>query len=832
MTLPYLQTFSRDFSPAQRRALEDLAARASQDNSLGEDEIQALFAKIERGVKPLFEKPEFGAEILDSCKISTALESLRADLTTLLNQAQVVETTSVRHDQLHRSLVRKLHQAILRLDELILTNKTRRLNPEYTDVKFVDFYTARNEASTPNRAVVENDTGQLVGSPSEFVEMMSRAGPLKPKLSSTIISTGVNPDANRSLLPEDAGRKSPNYVWGEVILADSPISGSYDSVDYEGALVRLDVDLPQAEDVNEIKLGPWGRYPLNVVAIEYFDGDIPTAIPGLTLPMTLELDVTAIRFEPVNTRKIRVVFHQPAFHYAQHAFEKGQIKRSSLLNVMLERVVEDTINDQGTLPYELQDRRRTLAKDALDSQLGLLTETNPADRYRQAIDKITAVDSRELMLVTKYQYVVGLRTLEISYKRYRPVSEYVGAPLQATGSVFEFTLNAEEQHVEQSDGGVDFNATSVEWSVDMGDGRIVDILPEGSDLITEVLDFDATLVTDSRFIEDTASPSREVFRDGELLTLTTDYTLSAPSAGQPVTVTITPAAWRPGSIYLLVYRPISTESVFSVLDNYQSIKPIVPEVFTGTGENNRISLKAHPFVLPEVAAENVRWSKPDPFDAGWAYRGINLRTAQDDAPYIVLIDGEWYGYTPRTIEVRVGSPVLAADTTIDLTDNRATSDMRLGMPVSGIVRMEDELIYYTGITGYSPNVADFDLIGCIRGYNNTVAADHAVGVTAEWYTSPVYYPVYVEIDGNAARNITNYKTGVHPAFSDTSGPPQFVQIGNSLYFDRPIKGRIEVWYRRLVDHIIVRGRLRSHLPGQEFTPVVNRYHLKMKTATL
>lgn len=258
MALPFLEIFTKDFSPVQLQSLEDLVERSKIGKTIGLDEAQALISKVKQGTEPLFHAPVFRQEILDGCKLSSALESLRADLTTLMTLCSHIEDDVNRQQEIERSFISKLHQAILRLDELIAVSRLHRENQDYTDIKFIDFVSTTNEATSPTKAFIDSDVGYLTSGTRDVVKYCGRTGALRPILTSNILSTGINPDASFSFTPDNSVVASDRYVWAEILLSDSTLSGVQDLTSYTGALVRLDIDLPQAELINEIKLAPFG----------------------------------------------------------------------------------------------------------------------------------------------------------------------------------------------------------------------------------------------------------------------------------------------------------------------------------------------------------------------------------------------------------------------------------------------------------------------------------------------------------------------------------------------------------------------------------------------
>lgn len=822
MTLPYIENFVLDFSPAQRRAMEDLVQRAKDGKSIGLDEVNALAAQISSGTAPMFQKPTFGAEIINGCKIATALESIRIDLTTMYSQLRDLEILLTQRDDIHKSTLDKLHQAVLRLDEMLLTHKFRRLNPNYTEIKVEDFVSAQNDARTPNRAQVESDSGQLISGAQESIEYLPRTGALRVKYEVTVLAQGLNPDRKTTFLPDAARTKNSKYVWAEVLLADSILTSTYETVSYDGVVVLFDILLPEAEDVNEIKMAPFGRFETKLIKAQYLDGEDWIDIPEVS-ETVLDLDTSVLRFATISSRAIRLVLLKEGYRFNHYAMERGQVKRANWLNIALAGSLETAVNDQSTLPRELKADRLDRATAALSNALTTSDENSVLDKYRVAIADVLAPDDREIQKVSKFEYILGLKALEVNYKRYADRSDFVAKPLQATGSVFEITIRTFESHPTFNDGTADANITSIQHSIDIGGGREIPFLPEGTSTIeSERLLFDANRVSRTRF-NVSASPSIIVRRDG-LRLITSDYS-TVVVTGEQAAITIKQSAWNVTAKYNVSYNPLSGQDIIKLLDIYDSIKSS-PQEFTKTDRNNRISLPSHPFVLREIVNDKRRWSQPDPREARWVYRGPNTRALATDDPYVIRIDGENYGRNPTATVVTAALAIGGNSVEVELAGGAGNEDGAI--PSEGVIRIEDELIYYTNVV-VGTNVT---LEGLVRGYLNTSETAHTTTTPVEWETRESYEPIIVKVNGSRCLNRTDYNTGVNPAFTSEETTPEYVQIGSTLYFDRPISGRIEVKYNRLADFLTLKARLFSDLASKEFTPVLDCLVLKLNTATI
>jgi hypothetical protein len=134
--------------------------------------------------------------------------------------------------------------------------------------------------------------------------------------------------------------------------------------------------------------------------------------------------------------------------------------------------------------------------------------------------------------------------------------------------------------------------------------------------------------------------------------------------------------------------------------------------------------------------------------------------------------------------------VALADVTIPLTAVTAFNN-------TGVVKIDSELIYYSGISGLS-------LIGCIRGFGNTTAATHISGstvsvssidildctrfpqagtvkVTAAGQTGNIEYIAYTGNDGSILYGLTRAQTGgqgVAQSFTYSATAPISVSLSS------------------------------------------------------
>jgi len=832
MSFPYLESFVSDYSDAQRSTLR--RALRSTDTALSESELEDLTDRISEGIKLLYKVPDLEDGFIDACSMNESLMGLKADLNALLIRAHELEVVSNKHNTINKSLVSKLHQSILRLDEVILTNRTRRLNPQVTEVKLIDFYNSVNAATSNRKAVVDQDVGQLTCMPTQVFKYASRGGDLRPKFASRLLTPGIDPEGSRSSPPSNAANPDNLEPWSKVVLTDSVVQSTYNSQNYTGILVQLDIELPQTERINEIKLTPFGRFPLDVIRVEYDDGSFWQDLVTTSLPK-LELDASVMRFEPIFARRLRITFNQPNYVFRNFLIEQGQVKRGNMLHIMSDRALGDTIAHSTIAPRKLIDSRRVKAHQALNAKLDEQDDTEFESNVR-AIEEVLDVDSEDLISIAKYVYTMGLRSLEVNYKQYASISDYSSEKLQVNSNIYEMNHIAN-----QAAGSTTIGINTIEWDIDLGSGLTIPFWSAAgtggaSNMTTDFVKLDSDLRYITRFEENVLPAIRSVFvhRDGIQLDPST-YGISAWS-GDPITLTLLPSVWSPSSLYTITYRPWvpTLDGSRSILDLRDSIKPTKPEVFHHTiGELNRLDLQAHPFILTELTKDVPNWTQLDKSDAIWNYNPPTVRANAGDPQLVVAIDGEYYGAMPELeFDAISSAPFTSASTTLEVDDVRANPVVLTdSLPDAGVIKINDEVIKYNSITYPSANKIIFGDLE--RGYNNTpIPATHASPANVSFSTRSSYRPIDVYYNGVRCINSSNYATGEHPAFTIKGGVPQYIQVGNSLYFNQELRGKIEVYYRRLADYIQIRARLYNTHYTREYTPWVNNHALYLKTATV
>jgi len=105
------------------------------------------------------------------------------------------------------------------------------------------------------------------------------------------------------------------------------------------------------------------------------------------------------------------------------------------------------------------------------------------------------------------------------------------------------------------------------------------------------------------------------------------------------------------------------------------------------------------------------------------------------------------------------------------------------------------------------------------------------------FDDATYVPIEVTIGGQSAKNISDYQTLEHPAFSIANVNDreyEYIHAGRRLYFNQPVEGiEIRVDYDWLTQHIKILSTLRCNKAiNPDQTPKVDEIRLLMNTSIL
>ena len=244
----------------------------------------------------------------------------------------------------------------------------------------------------------------------------------------------------------------------------------------------------------------------------------------------------------------------------------------------------------------------------------------------------TAITTKSQTSVTKYEYLYGIKHLEISHLQYQNKSVYVSKPINVAGNVMQVSLYSVEEHplFDELTGNAADRQTSIEYYIAPVGGNpspTLDdwypILPEDVKTVkSELLMFGTARTAELRFpalIGSTVRPA--VYKNG--LKMDEDsWSFVDGGLGMQLLVEKDPTA-----IYTIDYTPNAEFYNPWLIDvNQRGATPIrYTQTFTeGTNHNKTIVLEKYPYVNYEVVNTSTNY---DPNTSSYKPIQVTLKDA-------------------------------------------------------------------------------------------------------------------------------------------------------------------------------------------------------------
>jgi hypothetical protein len=841
----------------QTQALR-IAAIVAQKQSTGEvisalelnDEVQRLLQLVRRSedFEPALRVFEITdpRSVMEAEQLNSSMEELNLDLTTLYEVTNRLTGVSTNMRRILHSQLEELRAGVCRLADDILGHRIQK-NNQFARVITQGFADGRNHSEAGRLAQVDPKTRSLK-LPTRMVERYHQRRGVNPaQVSVTQLSGGLSGVASRTFELENAIDPDAETFWAEVLLSDSPIQTDYTDLTgvtttYDGALVEVRLLLGSPQFVTDVKVLPFGDFPIDIVDIKIRQGKNFFAYPGF-VDRAPGLNWLEWHGPRIQAEEVAFVLNQQNYTRVRYHIPTALLQVSNFWEQLLDEETQLTLNDQvltqfqqqraeadgrfrslheGLARYGAEIQRldlqkpdpeaRTVSEDTtlgkeVDAAVFTMSEKDQGEKLQLSHLRAGSTRSQGITEVERVEYIFGAREIQANEVDYYQVGHYASPRYAADSTILEVRLNSDEEHPTFTDSSGAYRQTSIEYEIELAPGRRVPLLPKGTTTVQDEL-----LLMDRTTREDTtrfpaANTTVTIRRGGQALSAS-DFTVAALASGH-LRITITQAAFFRSARYTVTYTATAGQDVFNVDAVFDSVQLDRPESFLGTDENGSIELQTFPYVEFGVINDESRFRREAPRSARYFWLGGSEQH---------FLDGRMYG----NANVALAGAITAAATTITLTSV-------LGLePAPAQLKIENELISYTGI-------AANNLTGVTRGVGGTLAQAHASGVQVTG--ERVYEPLTVTVGNVKAANITNYESGEHPAFlatSDAAVGYEYLQIGKRLFFNRPITNKpITVTYRWMSQYIQVHAILRSHTVGRvPQTPILNRYHLEIASTVL
>lgn len=595
---------------------------------------------------------------VSSDMLNNNFQAIYVALAGLFLQMNRSDVTVQKHREVRKSDFDKVRAAINKLTEDIAIYRYLRFGSgDWTEAKYGSFWNRRNSNTSIKAADVDEQTKNArlrIGSSSRLHQLR---GATPTTISVESLCVGQDGATSKSFEPENALDNSYNTFWAHLILADSVVQSELSSGNVQGASVRVTITLPNAVPVSTLSLVPFGSHPVAMRDLQYLDGDTWEDVVGFT-QQDASLDWQSYGFMRVETNKLRFTLTQENYTKNTYLVPRRMFTNSLLWEQVLDDELMIGVDEEDLTGVQAAAAEANPGFRALYSGMkkfskrlqesGLDLSSDAENKLMQTVDAITRVmagvreddakivlraitgetaakelSSEDLVEITKYEYLLGLRQVTVENRDYFPVGIWESPQYENQGTVYEVGLDTTERHVSNSDG---VPQTSVEYELEVSPERRVSIVPnELSRIPQELLKVDPnTLKAPLRFTSH-ATPNMVLRRNGEV---TTDWS----HAGGTDELTIT-AGFNRNHIYTAAYNVAAGQDSFDIDSLFNSVELVHPEIFTNTDDNGLLTLSFYPYIAWEIVNNKQDWTKPDPEHARYEYRVGAGNTTIDGITY-------------------------------------------------------------------------------------------------------------------------------------------------------------------------------------------------------
>lgn len=677
----YLSAFLSSLPQGQQAGILKILDQEKSAGMIGTKE--QMDAELERLVKMLASAKDFnsGLElqrpnpdqpgVVSSDMFNANFQSIYVALHGLFTQIERADVTVDRHRQVRTSDFSRIKAAVNKLAEDLSIFKFLRFTDEgWTEAKFSNFWERRNENTSAKAAEIDERTKTAILRIGRSRRLHQAGGSAPARVWVEPVGGGQTTSMSKSYKPENALDAKPETFWAHLVLADDPLTTRIDSVDYEGAMAYLVVELPCVDSISYVQLLPFGTHPVEVTRIEYWTGSAWVEVTGWTA-QSASLDWFGTGFEEVQTDKIRILLRQPNYTRNVYLVPRRLFTNSLIWEMVLDQALalgvdEEELTGIQSAAVETNPRFRALLAGLTKfserlEQSGLDIGQSSSEELTATVDAATVVmvgqretdgkttlnllpeDSNapkykpeDVIRICKVEYLFGLYHVALESRDYFPEGVYESPKYDTQGTIYEIGLDTDESHVTDALGEP---KTSVQYDIEISPERKIPVLPTGTTLVRELVKVNPNTLQGQLRLQATSVST--VYQDGVVVS---GWTLVGSR-----TLQITSGFSR-NSIYVVKYVPVAGQDSFDLEALYDSVELVKPEVFGKTDDAGMIQLSYYPFVAWEIVNDKVNWSKPDPLHAKYIYRVQNgavvidgIAYGPDDAkvyePIKILVDG-------------------------------------------------------------------------------------------------------------------------------------------------------------------------------------------------
>ena len=906
---------------SQRIAIKGLIAAKTSAGELTsirsrQEEASTIYNRIKSKISSIILSPRVAVngEKISSIDHNMNMEEMYLDLNALYSAIDTLyKTTSKQYINLS-SDYEKSKAAVYKLINDVKVFALRKQHPEFNEAKLIDFNTSNNQTALVPSAEVSANVRVLELKPllTNRLHLVNRSNRVT-KVYTKTYSPGIKGELSTNFPPTSMVDQRPETFWGTIVLSEVPVSQIFEKTTTSGDKYQVRVDGPvvelyfkfsNIEKINTIKILPFCESPIRILDVSYRS----TATSQVFIPVGDFSDVTTLDWEELNFKsvfaaEVKITIAQENYKKISYLLPKSVVINTDIFQRILRKRAKDIVGSNvydsdfsiyiSNMLNSYNSALKTL--ESLYSDYGVDITIQPNIEYISDLTKIiqsvyseltptqvgslvssiTNADSTQQpgdqnITITKYEYLIGIREVEINYQLYYPVSYYESEKFLPQASISELQIEVDDRHVEFStEWQNDYRATSVEWEVDLGAGRRIPVHPinqvDAIDSIPAVkeerLFFDVTTNKAYTRLGGYYSVPYRLKKDAQLVPAEMYSTVRVTGSIPKIEVYLTGEYFNPNSTYTIDYAVDPTSYNISVLNRFDSQEINKPDTFTTVGSDNEIELSKFPFINYELINLTGYFIKTED-ESSWNFiptqkdiTSGQIRitpTIVDNVGNVIqsglytgfLLSGVWGPQSGIAPVVLSGNANLSLSYFSDIKgvsfgyflkpmDSTEYGELERFLTATALqlkeplVVTEDQCRRWAAID--PANVFTGSLLSPVSG---TLTVDYAIGIGVKSdnniyaISDTNYTPISVTIGGKQAKNITNYETLIHPAFSISNRKDkqvEYIQAGKKIYFSQKINDQeIKTYYSWLTDYVSILGTLRYNEPiNPDVTPKIN-----------
>jgi len=909
-----LSQIQRLITPGHREAIKKVFETLKAKSPFSSDREAQFEAKrlVNRVVDAQEERVFFPGLAESGVKISSDshnqnMEGAFIDLNALYKETSNIGAIQTQQTESLLDDFAKARAAILKLINDARVFAIRSKFPEFDDIKLVNFNISRNTSKDSPTALVDPDTRTLkLPQLLKRRNHLERRGLRKTVASVEVLGQGQVGQLSRQFTPNRAIDSKRESFWAEVIYSDVVFQTVYNRygpdatgsmVDIiNGPVIRYKLSFTNIEAVNQIKILPFGDFPIKVLEITYRTTNSSLIrVPVPDFVQEESLDWMEFNFDTVFAADVEIVLAQETYRNLAIRVPKNVLfstdfflrlieSRTSDLNNQIPQladvnvggvsaIYDEAVSDLASLiDTRILEKTPTteidLAGKTILSIGEALVNFDPslADLLEEATvytDSLPKQFQNEIETLNKVEYIVGAREIEASYVIYSPIGNYSSEKFEPAATVTNVELEVDERHPVFRGPFGEFRRTSTEWSIEFSPERVVPIFPvnqveEGFVKVRgEFLDVSTNTFTGlSRFRSQFAFAN--VRENDELLTPDVDYDMvwNDQFEGR-LQIGIKEERFDRGKLYTIDYIGHPQSTAIDVLEKFNDKRLATPDIFENTGPDNDLDLSYFPYVNYGIINSDD-FTYDSNADA-WEYEAPTGAHTSGRAQ----ITPTWLRNDGSIIQTQTGSVLVSGisglvdgptvwnqldqdffiepyDYFLKITDVPGAIFNVKEILNDDSLELEDIPVLATGFIGDEIPFSSF--IGDITtgGYINVPYSLEVVYRNAEQifgFDNVLYQPVTVLVGGTPAKNITDYQNLEQPAFTigtAEDGEFEFIHDGKKIFLNQPVVNtEVLVDYRWLTQYARVNCRLRANKAiTPSITPQINELRMLMNTTIL